>query len=179
MLTMFRSRVGRVLLSVAAVVGLGMPVAACTSQPACAATVVARGSYGGSSHYSAPSSSGSRTYGGSSGRTYTAPKSSGSRSTYSRAPSNSGSRVSSGRASSGSSKTFSYSSGGRSYSLPSRITSRSYRGPTGTVFVYHTHSYYRMGGYHNLWNPYDWTNYYNPLSPWYGHSGMINAGAYC
>lgn len=63
--------------------------------------------------------------------------------------------------------------GGR---LPSRITGRSYRYPGQTrVFVYHSTGFYHYGGYHNPFDPFDWTNYYNPLSPWYMHS-MSYAG---
>lgn len=132
---------------------------------------------------SRPSSSGSRTSSGSRPSSSGSSRSSASNSSRTRPPSASMARRNppparyrasdTARSRASRNSAINRLPGGR---LPSRIRGNSYRYPgVTTVFVYHPTGFYHYGGYHNPYNPYDWTNYYNPLSPWYMHS-MSYAG---
>ena len=182
------SRCRRFTIAAVFAVGALLPIAC--GQSACAETIDAAYATSGTRTYSPPPNSGSRTYSGGT-KTYSPPSNSGSRSgssstkTYS-PPTRSGSRTSGSgtysppsnsgsRTTTRTTSTYTYhSSSGQTYTLPTHITTRTYVSPTHHRYVYHVHGYYHRGGYHDPWDPYDWTNYYNPASPWYHDAHLIS-----
>jgi hypothetical protein len=56
----------------------------------------------------------------------------------------------------------------------SKRRNQGYRSPvTNHIYVWHEHSYYNDAVYPDVYNPYDWRNYNDPLSPWVGWESRI------